>query len=227
MGPYSVVVVDDHELYREGVRAVVSRFGQYEVVGEAADGHGAIEVADQRKPALMVLGLDMPGMSGIDALPGIRMASPDTRVLAVSAHESHGVVMRCLRSGAQGCVLRSMESAELRLALKALMQGQRYLSPAVSAAVLDRALFGDGAQADAADVPQRLLTPRQMEILTLVASGQSARAIAADLQVSVKTVEAHRAQIMERLGIRDVPRLVLYAVKHGLVSPGEAQPRSA
>lgn len=224
-GRHSVVLADDHQLVRAGLRSLIEEFDHYEVVCEADDGEQAIACVQRLQPDLLVLDITMPRLNGLQALPRVREASPHTRTLIVSMHESADFVMQALRAGAHGYLLKDGAAVELQIALEALRNGQRYLSPAVSSTVVEQALAraGDGpvsapAPLDALDADAIPLTPRQLEILKLVVSGRSMKEIAYDLGLSVKTVETHRAQLMERLGIRDLPRLVLYAVRRGLVS---------
>lgn len=263
---HDIVIADDHQLFRAGLRSLIEDIEGFDVVGEAADGVEAIEQAARLAPRLMLLDITMPRLNGLEALPRVKAASPATRVLVVSMYQSSDFVMQALRDGADGYLLKDAAAMELQLALQALAAGQRYLSPAVSAAVVQHALgqavvaaapavpapgaahapvlpargpavasglpaSGSGSASGALGaVPQPAprpaaepspLTPRQIEILRLLASGNAMKQIAYDLGLSVKTVETHRAQLMDRLGIRDLPRLVLYAVRQGLVSVDE------
>ena len=218
---HTVGIVDDHKLVRAGLRSLIEDFGDYEVVAEAEDAMGAIDVADRLKPELMILDITMPGTSGLEVLPTVKSVSPGTQVLMMSMYDSRDFVMKALRQGANGYLLKDFAAVELQLALMSLTAGRRFLSPSVSDTVVEQALSSEGAahgSGAARGEPAALLTPRQLEILKLIAKGQTAKEIAFDLGLSIKTVETHRAQIMERLGIRDVPKLVLYAVRHGLVS---------
>ncbi|WKB56095.1 response regulator [Eleftheria terrae] len=216
----TVVLADDHQLVRAGLRSLIEDFGDYEVLGEAQDGEEAISLALRLKPAVIVLDITMPRLSGLDALPRLKSVSPATRLLIVSMYDSGDFVMQALRLGADGYLLKDAAAVELQFALDAVANGRRYLSPAVSGTVVQHALLHSGETVPAPLLSETTpLTPRQIEILTLLASGKGMKEIAYDLGLSVKTVETHRAQIMERLNIRDVPRLVLYAVRQGLVSP--------
>lgn len=216
---HTVIVVDDHELVRAGLVSLIQGFGGYEVIAQASDGAHAQRLAAEHQPDLMVLDLSMPRLDGAAALQGILRASPGTRVLVVSMHDTRGFVERALRAGAHGYLPKDTAASELHLALEALVQGRHYLSPALSGALVEVARGGPRAEAAEARpaAPALPLTPRQVEVLRMLATGKAAKEVAFDLGLSVKTVEAHRAQIMERLGIRDVARLVLYAVRHGLV----------
>ncbi|RZJ12777.1 MAG: response regulator transcription factor [Rubrivivax sp.] len=217
-----VILADDHVLVRAGIRSLIDDADDHEVVDEAGDGARAIELAEQHRPDLLVLDINMPRLDGIQALPGIKKVSPDTRVLIMSMYDGADFVMQALRAGADGYMLKDCAAVELSLALKALAAGRTYLSPAVSSTVVQRAIANDGepssapAPLAAAELP---LTARQVDILKRVVSGLSMKEIAFELNLSVKTVESHRAQIMERLQIRNLPQLVLYAVRHGLVAP--------
>jgi len=214
MSSRSVVLVEDHQLVRAGLRMLIDDYAEYQVVGEAEDGEGAIELAGRLQPHLMILDLQMPRMDGVQALPQIKARCPHTRVLMVSFSDSGDDVMRCFVAGADGYLVKSCANFELQLALDALHDGHAFLSPKITRLVIERAKH---AEDDAPALPERLLTPRQMEILRLVVAGKAAKEIAFELGLSVKTVEAHRAQLMERLGLRDLPSLVLYALRHGLI----------
>lgn len=213
----TVILADDHQLVRAGLRSLIEEYDGYEVVAEADDGLQAIDLAERHRPDLFVLDITMPRLNGIEALPRLKAASPDTHVLIVSMYEGSDFVMQALAAGASGYLLKDAAAVELTMALDALCAGRRYLSPAVSSAVIDRALAAPQATTLPLPLADSPLTPRQVEILRLLASGRSMKEVAFDLGLSVKTVETHRAQIMERLDIHDLPRLVLYAVRQGLV----------
>ncbi|MCW7541095.1 response regulator transcription factor [Aquabacterium sp. A7-Y] len=221
-GRKTVVLADDHQLVRAGLRSLIEDFGDYQVLGEAQDGEEAIALVLRLQPDVLLLDITMPRLTGLDALPRIKQASAGTRLLIVSMYDSADFVMQALRLGADGYLLKDSAAVELQLALDAVTSGQRYLSPAVSGTVVEHAL-SHAADTRPAPLPPGAspLTPRQIEILTLLASGKGMKEIAYDLGLSVKTVETHRAQIMERLNIRDLPRLVLYALRQGLISPDQ------
>jgi len=218
-----VILADDHVLVRAGIRSLVDELDDHEVVGEAEDGELAIELAARHQPELVVLDINMPRLDGIRALPRIKRASPCSAVLIISMYDGAYFVMQALRAGANGYLLKDAAAAELTLALRSLAAGRIYLSPAVSSTVVQRAIATPAPVSVSAPMPPAAaepppLTPRQLEILRHLVSGLSMKEIAFELNLSVKTVESHRAQIMERLQVRNLPQLVLWAVRHGLVA---------
>ncbi|MHA6493931.1 response regulator [Pseudomonas borbori] len=206
-----LLLADDHALIRAGVRAMIHDLPGYEIVGEAQDGQQAINQAQALQPDIILLDVTMEGLSGIDALQHLKTVAPQSRVLMLSMHSEAKVVLSALEGGAYGYLLKDAAVAELHMALSAVGRGQRYLSSAIAQPVIAQALARSQAAED------RTLTQRQIEILRLISRGVSTRAIADGLGLSVKTVEAHRAQIMKRLQIHDVPGLVLYAVRAGII----------
>lgn len=212
--PLGVILADDHNLVRSGLVALLQEIPGVSVLAQAADGDELLALVAQHQPDVVITDISMRRMSGLEALARIRETHPDTRVLVLSMYANPEFVEQALRAGAAGYILKDAATVELELALEAVRRGDRYLSPQISTQVIERLLTGDGARAGEA---ANGLTPRQTEILARIARGQSTKEIAFDLGLSVKTVETHRATIMERLGIRDVPGLVRYAVKCGLV----------
>lgn len=194
-----VCLVDDHRLVRAGLRNLVENIKGFSVVAEGADGSEALDLVETHSPDIVLLDISMADMSGIDALQQLKEKQPDTRVIMLSMHDSPEFVTRSLRAGAQGYLLKDCAETELELALNYVMDDQVYLSPRVSRVVVVAALSGRQQASDARDIP---LTPRQIEILRLLADGKATKEIAWELNVSTKTVESHRAQIMERLNIR-------------------------
>lgn len=207
-----LLLADDHALIRVGVRAMIDDLPGFEIVGEAEDGQQVVEKARELKPDIILLDISMKDVSGLDALRPLAEVAPSSKVLMLSMHDEAELVLDSLRRGAHGYLLKDAAMAELHLALRAIDRGERYLSSAIAQAVIDRALTQQRAPHDHG------LTQRQIEILRLITRGTSTRAIANGLNLSVKTVEAHRAQIMKRLGIHDVPGLVLYALREGIIS---------
>jgi DNA-binding NarL/FixJ family response regulator len=212
MASLRVLLVDDHALVRAGIRSLLRDIEGVEVVGEAADGAEALAIAGRERPDAVLLDIAMKGMSGLETAARFRELHPGVKVLILSMHASEEYVLQALRAGAVAYLIKDSATAELELALKSVMRGETYLSPAISRQVVE----GYVQRVGAGDDP---LTPRQREVLKRVAEGRSTKEIAFHLGLSVKTVETHRAQIMERLGIRDVAGLVRYAMRTGLVPP--------
>lgn len=210
-----ILLAEDHTLVRAGIRSLLDRIGGMEVVAEASDGQEAVRLAREHKPQLVVMDIAMAGLNGLEATRRIRSENPDAKILILSMHANEQYVHQALQAGASGYLLKDAATEELELAIQAALKGQTYLSPRISRRLVDDYLKqGDGNPADQ-------LTPRQREILQLIAEGRSTRAIAERLHVSVKTVETHRAQLMDRLDIHDVPGLVRFAIRTGVISAEE------
>lgn len=213
LAPLRVVLVDDHQLVRAGIRAVLERFPQVVVVGEAGDADDGFEVLRAERPDLALLDITLKSGSGLALARRARAELPEVKVVMLSTHASEEYVLEALQAGAVGYILKDAALAEFELALEALRRGETYLSPLVSRRVIDSYLGKVKAPAG----EQLVLTPRQREILTLIAKGKATKEIAFELKLSVKTVETHRAQIIERTGIRDVAGLTMYALRIGLI----------
>jgi DNA-binding NarL/FixJ family response regulator len=214
MAALRVLLADDHALVRAGMRSLLRDIPGVEVVGEAADGAEALAVAARERPDAVLLDIAMKGMSGLEAAARFREQLPGVKVIILSMHASEEYVLQALRAGAAAYLIKDSATAELELALRSVMRGETYLSPAISRQVVEGYVRRMGA--GAAEDP---LTPRQREVLKCIAEGRTTKEIAFALGLSVKTVETHRAQVMERLGIRDVAGLVRYAMRTGLVPP--------
>jgi DNA-binding NarL/FixJ family response regulator len=210
-----VLLADDHVLVRAGIRALLDTMEDIEVIGEASDGRAALELVKRDQPDVILMDISMPGLNGLDATAVIARDHAATRVIILSMHGSEVSVQQALAAGAAGYLLKEAAVAELPLAIAAVMDGKRFISPAVSAIVVDGFLSGREREAG----PLQTLTLRQREILQLLAEGRSAKEVAFALRLSVKTVETHRRQIMERLQIFDLAGLVRFAIRSGLVSP--------
>ena len=216
-----VLLAEDHHLVRAGLRALLDPVPDIEVVGEAGDGREALAMLKKHEPDVAILDISMPGMNGLEAASRVGDEAPATKVVILTMHSNEEYVLRALRAGVAGFLLKDAGTDELEGAIRAVMRGETYLSPAISKQVVDGYLgrtpapAAPGAEGDALDV----LTSRQREILQLVAEGKSTKEVAQLLDVSAKTVETHRGQIMERLGIHDLAGLVRYAIRTGLVSP--------
>ena len=214
MPVHRVILADDHVLVRAGLRALIESIEGVEVIGEASDGREVVDLALRLHPDIALLDIAMAGLNGLDAAARLRDEAPSTRVIIVSMHSDDTYVRQALKAGVSGYLLKSANATELQTALDVVSRGDIYLSPSVSTRVA-RA-FGN---ADAAvPAPLDLLTSRQREILQLVAEGRTTKEIAFTLNISAKTVETHRAQIMERLDVHDVPGLVRFAIRAGLIT---------
>jgi DNA-binding NarL/FixJ family response regulator len=214
-----IVLVDDHTLVRAGLRALLESIDEVTSISEAGDGQRALELIAAESPDIALLDISMPGLNGLEVAARVARESPRTRLVILSMHSSPSHVAQALRAGAAGYLLKDSAAEELPLALRAVMRGENYLSPGVSRQVVAGFLASSDRPEDAAPPLDTLLTPRQREILQLVAESRSSKEVAVLLGLSVKTVEAHRSQIMERLGIHDLAGLVRYAIRVGLVSP--------
>ncbi|WP_017904408.1 response regulator transcription factor [Pseudomonas asplenii] len=210
-----ILLADDYPLFRAGIRALLEKQQEYEVVGEAGDGQAAIELASRLKPDIVLLDMSMERMNSVAALKELSLRAPRSKVLMLSMHTDTHFVMKCLQLGAHGFLLKTATVLELELALKALRHGGQYLSSAVVPLVVNQAVRQ--SHEPSAKASQVALTARQLEILRLIARGETTRSIAVGLGLSVKTVEAHRSQIMHRLRIHDIAGLVLFAVREGII----------
>lgn len=215
MGGIRVLIADDHALFRAGIRRILESFDGIDVVAEAADGHQALQLTEQHHPHVLLLDIAMPGLNGIEVTARIVRDFQQSRVILLSMHDGEEYVLRALRAGASGYLLKSASPTELELAVRAVARSENYLSPAMS-----RHLVDDYRRRQSpASEPLDQLTPRQREILQLIAEGNTTKAIAQKLGLSAKTVENHRAGLMERLNIHDLAGLVRWAVARGLVTP--------
>lgn len=210
----SVLLADDHVLFRAGIRSLLTDMQNVEVVGETDTGRDLIRLVQQVKPDIAIVDITMPELNGLDALPQLKNVAPDTAVIMLTMHVNEQYVMQALKSGAAGYMLKTAAAAELDSAIRAVARGQSYLSPAISRSVIDSCLGRTTVKPRTKD----LLTPRQREILQLIAEGKTSKEIAAKLFLSFKTVETHRAQLMERLDIHDVAGLVRCAMRLGLIT---------
>ena len=216
MSSLRLVLADDHTLVRAGMRALLSELPGVEVVAETGDGREALRLVRERKPDIALIDISMPGLNGLEVAARIRHDHPATRVIIVSMHGDDESVRRALVAGAAGYMLKNSDKSELELALRTVARGDTWLSPSLTKRVVKA--FTQGGQ-PATEGSLQVLTPRQREVLQLVAEGHSNKEIASRLNVSLKTVETHRTELMERLGIHGVAGLVRYAIQVGLVRP--------
>lgn len=213
MNTVRILLADDHNLVRAGLQSLVSLMQSAAVVAEAANGREAVELAMEHKPDIVLMDINMPELNGLAACERITKEIPGVRVIILSMFGNEQYVEQALRSGASGYLLKDADVRELELAITAVMRGDTYLSPAAAKHATALAM-----RASAANEP---LTARQREILQLIAEGSSTKDIAQRLDLSVRTVETHRAQIMDRLNIHDIAGLVRYAIRTGLVRVDE------
>ena len=224
MSQIRIVLADDHTLVRAGIRALLQNLAGVEVVAEADDGREALRLIEAHRPDVVLMDIAMPGLNGLEAATRVAKEFPEVRVIILSMYANEEYVLQALRAGAAGYLLKGARTPELELALNAVVQGETYLSPAASRHVVDdyiRRAGGEGDRDSAAPRADERLTPRQREILQLIAEGHTTKEIARQLDISAKTVEMHRAQLMARLDIHDVASLVRYAIRIGLVAPDE------
>jgi DNA-binding NarL/FixJ family response regulator len=224
-----VLLVDDHAILREGIRYLLSASGEVEVVGEAQDGVEALELVESLQPDAVLMDIAMPRMNGIEATTELKRRHPELPVLILSMYDSEEYVLPILKAGASGYVLKRAAAQELVSALKAVVAGQVILHPDVARTVMENLQQGGGAGASAAAGPSmrsdggmhpqlEQLTDREREVLTLIARGLTNQLIGEKLFISIKTVQAHRANLMEKLDLHDAVELTKFAIKTGLVS---------
>jgi DNA-binding NarL/FixJ family response regulator len=209
-----ILLVDDHLVVRAGLRSLLEYIKGVEVVAEAADAIAALELARVLRPDVVIMDIAMPGMNGLEATDLLKHEMPEIRVIILSMHHTKEYVLQALKVGASAYLLKDSAAVELGLAIEAVRRGDTYLSPAVSKQLIEHSLQQDSRKLEP------VLTPRQSEVLLLVANGHSTKEIAHLLKVNVKTVETHRTQLMERLAINDIAGLVRYAIRIGLIEVG-------
>src|SRR6266496_488434 len=224
-----VLLADDHDILRQDLKMLLSMHQEMQVVGEARTGREAIVLTQEIKPDVVVMDISMPDMDGLEACQRIRSQIPETQVLMLTMHESEEYFLQALRMGAAGYLIKKVAPTELHMAIRAVAKGGAFLYPGLAKALI-RAYVADSPakagtslrnqeRAQTANLAQelRVLTPREVEVLTLVAEGRTNQEIANQLVLSVKTVQAHRANVMEKLGLQDVTHLVRFAIRHGLI----------
>ncbi|MHC5157512.1 MAG: response regulator [Planctomycetota bacterium] len=211
-----VLLVDDHEIMREGISALLRRYSEFEVVGQAADGRRALEMASQLKPDIIIMDVGMPNLNGVDATKQLLSMNPELKIMALSTHSDGAIVAKMIKAGAKGYILKESAFEELVEGLNTLQDGRTFLCNKISKVVFSdyvdlvanpKVMDGDG------------LSGREREVLQLVAEGHTTKQIAEILNLSTKTIDSHREHIMEKLGIRNVAGLTRYAIRQGMTTP--------
>lgn len=224
MKPIRVLLADDHNLVRAGMSALLEHDPEIEVVAEAQNGRQVRALIESRKPDVVLMDISMPELNGLDATSQLLKEFPTLRVIILSMHATKGYVLQALRAGASGYLLKGAATPELALAVKAVARGETYLSSTVSKFVIEAFRRGASGEPENGGTSNRVeaeLTPRQREVLQLIAEGNSTKEIAEKLNISVKTAKTHRSELMRRLDIHEIAGLVRYAIQIGLVSPDE------
>lgn len=209
-----VLLADDHKLFRAGIRALLQTVADIEIIGEASDGREALRLVAAYHPELVLMDIMMPSLNGLDAAVRISRAFPRTRVVILSMNADEDSVLKALRAGAVGYLVKTADPAELELAIRAVARGEKFLSSAVSRHVLDACLN----RIDKEQTSLERLPLRQREVLQLIAEGHTTKEIASKLDISAKTAEAYRSELMKALEIHDIASLTRYAIRAGLVS---------
>ena len=210
-----ILLADDHRIVRDGLRALIETQPNMEVIGESDNGRDALRLAKESSPDLVVMDLSMPGLNGIETTRRILSEVEGVRVVVLSMHSDKRFVHEALRAGASGYLLKDSAFEELAQAVATVMRGQSYLSPAIAGIVVDA--WARDAQHEGTEI-QSVLTPREREVLQLLAEGRNTKQIAAALSVSAKTIETHRRRIMKKLGLHSVAELTKYAIREGLTT---------
>jgi DNA-binding NarL/FixJ family response regulator len=215
MSAIRVIIVDDHRLFRAGIRALLQTLHDVKVVAEAGDGREALRLIEDHRPDVVLMDIMMPGLNGLDAAARAVRTCPATRVVMLSMNAGADSVLQALRAGAVGYLVKTADPAELELAVRAVSRGEMFLSSAISQHVVAACLGQLGRERTSLE----RLTPRQREVLQLIAEGRTTKEIAKELGISAKTAEAYRGELMRALDLHDIASLTRYAVRTGLVSP--------
>lgn len=211
----SIVVADDHGIVREGLRRLLEAEPDLEVSGEAEDGRQVLEEVARARPDIVVLDITMPGMGGLETLERLRSEHPETRVILLSVHNDPPFIQSAIGLRTDGYVLKNGRASEIVTAIREVMKGGSYFSPAVAREIVEQVRAPRGESPD----PFEVLSAREREVLQRIADGLSAKEVATELSISTKTVEAHRTSLMRKLGVRKATELVRYALRHGLIEP--------
>jgi DNA-binding NarL/FixJ family response regulator len=217
MGKLRFLLVDDHDMIRRGLRSLVEAQAAWEVCGEAATGREAVEKAEELRPNIVIMDITMPELNGLEATRQILKAAPQTQVLILTVHDSEDLLAEVLRAGARGCMLKSDAGRELASAIEALTQGKPFFTSKVAGILLSRQM-GDAGSSDAGDLAGSSLSAREREVVQLLAEGMSNKEVATLLDLSVKTVQTHRANIMRKLNLHSLGQLIHYAIRNGIIA---------
>jgi DNA-binding NarL/FixJ family response regulator len=212
--PIRVLLADDHELVRAGIRSLLEKLTDVEVAAEASDGREAIRLVEKHEPQVVLTDIAMPVLNGLEVTRHLTDKFPKVRVVVLSMYSDEAHVYLALRAGAAGYLLKGAAREELELAIRAVAQGEMYLSPTVSKPII----MEDGGRATGENSLLKRLSARQIQVLQLIAKGKTTKQVALELNISAKTVETHRMQLMDRLEIHDIPGLVRFAIKVGLAT---------
>jgi DNA-binding NarL/FixJ family response regulator len=223
-----VLLADDHDILRQGLRLLLGMQAEIDVVGEARTGREAIEMVQALKPDVVVMDISMPDIDGLEACQHIRSLEPATQVLMLTMHESEEYFLKALRVGAAGYLVKKAAPTDLQMAISAVAHGGAFLYPGLAKALVRAYVAApttpnmaqslqENAQRESLARELRVLTPRELEVLTMVAEGRTNQEIADQLVLSIKTVQAHRANVMEKLDLQDITHLVRFAIRHGLI----------
>ncbi|MEA2709338.1 MAG: hypothetical protein QOF78_1939 [Phycisphaerales bacterium] len=213
-----ILLADDHQIVREGLKSLLNSHEDMEVVGEARDGRSAVQMAKELGPDVVIMDVGMPHLNGIEATRQIMSREPDAKVVALSMHSDRRFMGEMLKAGAKGYLLKDGAFEELATAIRSVIANKVYLSPRIANVVVDDYVRRPPGQQNGETSAFARLTPREREVLQLMAEGRATKEIAMDLKVSIKTVETHRRQIMEKLSIHSVAELTKYAIREGLTS---------
>jgi len=213
----TILIADDHDIIREGIKNILHGQAGYEVVGEAVDGEEVLAKAQKLKPNILLLDISMPKLNGLEAIAQVHTRSPETKILVITVHRASAYIMKAFREGAKGYLLKENAAEELLPALRTIASGKIYLTSSVSSYLVDKVL----QKAEGKVQKETLLTPREQEILRLVAEGKSAKEIAGDLSISRRTVENYKNGLLKKLGLHKTSDLIKYAVKHNIVDIDE------
>jgi two-component system, NarL family, response regulator NreC len=216
MNPIRIVLADDHTVMRNGLRLLLERQPGFQVVGEAADGRQTLKICEEQEPDVVVLDIAMPNLNGIEAARQIVARFPQTSIVILSMHADESYVLRALKAGARAYLLKDSAEADLINAIRAVSDGKAFFSPAISKMLVED--YMSRLEQRGVEDSYELLTPREREILQLLAEGKANKQVASILNLSLYTVETHRGNILQKLNLHSVPELILYAVRKGLTS---------